>query len=153
MSQEPNPSLDCASLVRFFAPPLYHGGELQSCWAAIRSSSLSQTSLSLWTIKTLFIFFSPVFTSTPHRICLVRERERQAGTFRAPEKMGETRGRKKKRNCGEIASLAGKRLRKWLNVDLSELVCIDRRCAAFQESFWSLFSTDVYLYPYWGHIL
>lgn len=59
MSEKPNPSLDCASLVRFSALPLYHGGELQSCWAVIRSSSLLQTPppnplyplLSLWTIK------------------------------------------------------------------------------------------------------
>lgn len=43
MSEKPNPSLDCASLVRFSALPLYHGGELQSCWAVIRSSSLLQT--------------------------------------------------------------------------------------------------------------
>lgn len=45
MSEKPNPSLDCASLVRFSALPLYHGGELQSCWAVIRSSSLLQTPL------------------------------------------------------------------------------------------------------------
>lgn len=43
MSEKPNPSLDCASLVRFSVLPLYHGGELQSCWAVIRSSSLIQT--------------------------------------------------------------------------------------------------------------
>lgn len=43
MSEKPNPSLDCASLVRFSVLPLYHGGELQSCWAVIRSSSLLQT--------------------------------------------------------------------------------------------------------------
>lgn len=43
MSEKPNPSLDCASLVRFSALPLYHGGELQSCLAVIRSSSLLQT--------------------------------------------------------------------------------------------------------------
>lgn len=43
MSEKPNPSLDCASLVRFSALPLYHSTELQSCWAVIRSPSLLQT--------------------------------------------------------------------------------------------------------------
>ena len=92
MSEKPNPSLDCASLVRFSVLPLYHGGELQSCWAVIRSSSLLQTpspnplhpllSLSLWTIqKNVFIFFTSllclVFTSTSPRICLVRKRAKR----------------------------------------------------------------------------
>lgn len=91
MSEKPNPSLDCASLVRFSALPLYHGGELQSCWAVIRSSSLLQTPppnplhlpfpLDNKKKKKVFIFFTSllclVFTSTSPRICLVRKGEKK----------------------------------------------------------------------------
>lgn len=91
MSEKPNPSLDCASLVRFSALPLYHGGELQSCWAVIRSSSLLQTPppnplhlpfpLDNKKKKNVFIFFTSllclVFTSTSPRICLVRKGEKK----------------------------------------------------------------------------
>lgn len=102
MSEKPNPSLDCARLVRFSALPLYHGGELQSCWAVIRSSSLLQTPLpgpvhppprpspsppfplDNKKKKKVFIFFSsllcPVFTSASLRICLVGKREKKTGT-------------------------------------------------------------------------
>lgn len=101
MSEKPNPSLDCARLVRFSALPLYHGGELQSCWAVIRSSSLLQTPLPGPVHHTphpspsppfpldnkkkkVFIFFSsllcPVFTSASLRICLVGKREKKTGT-------------------------------------------------------------------------
>lgn len=90
MSEKPNPSLDCASLVRFSALPLYHGGELRSCWAVIRSSSLLQTPppvptehppFPLDNKKIVFIFFTSLLclllTSTSPRICLVRNREKE----------------------------------------------------------------------------
>lgn len=99
MSEKPNPSLDCASLVRFSALPLYHGGELQSCLAVIRSSSLLQTTPpcpmyhpttsprhhhhpSLRTIKNkkcVNILHIPAlpFTSTSLRICLVKKRAKK----------------------------------------------------------------------------
>lgn len=62
MSEKPNPSLDCASLVRFSALPLYHSTELQSCWAVIRSPSLLQTP----PLRPMFSHLSSPIATTTH---------------------------------------------------------------------------------------
>lgn len=152
MSEKPNPSLDCASLVRFSAPPLYHGGELQSCWAVIRSSSLLQTpppspvcpppsptappQLLLICAppppikKEMFIFFTFCYQGLPCRKSEKDERRNFKRNKKPLEKLGV--GSKTRQTCWL------KCRQKWLNMDWGSREASCGSNAIFQESFLEL---------------
>lgn len=171
MSEKPNPSLDCASLVRFSALPLYHGGELQSCCAVIRSSSLLQTPPPsplcppptppqlllttnppttppppLWTIKEREREKMCLYSShSGLGICLVGEVSRKSGrSFR-----GKTQQRNRPENlAGAAAGMSAGVIKRGAR-ERTGLAWPQRRLSGI--IFWSLRASDAYLSSYWGH--